>query len=542
MTNLSSTLTTRRSLLAGSAGLAGAALLAGCGPTGGTTPPRGNGESPAAVQLPKYVPYGAVAPDIPAPNEYCLPGYLKYPSPAKAAIPEKPGDGTQTITGFTNTSISVAPPMEKNNWWTNLNQQMGVTLSLTWVKGAEFLAKVQTMIASGDLPDVMLVPSLPRLDQVLTSKFLDITPYVAGDAITDYPMLANFSTLSWQNTVYNGSIFGISRPVTPITPRLEARTDTMDQLGVKPEFSNGEEFLGLCREITDRKAGRFAMCQPTAFFFRSMFDLPNEWEKTDQGFRHEIESPRFVDYLTFVAAMWKEGLFHPESFQNQSRMQLFQKPAFLLYEVGGAGFTRAMPLYRPGAPTLTVKPVAPPLVEGGGNGPTRILSKGGSLFALRKGLEPDKVKLILRTLNYCAAPFGTKEFLTVQYGKEGYNYDLDSAGQPIARKSGANEIFPITLFPGNPPFNYAPGFNEVVEAECAYEAEVSKKVVLDASTGLFSAAAIDKDSGLTKQINIAIGDIIQGRKPVSDWAQVVKDWAARGGDEIRKEYEEAAAR
>src|SRR5699024_6724962 len=333
----------------------------------------------------------------------------------------------------------------------------------------------------------------------------------------------------------------LTRPRVPIFPRLEARTDTLDELGLTPEFRNGEEFLDLCREITNPKADQYAMIQPTATFIKSMFAVPNEWEKTDQGFRHEIESPRFIEYLEFVVDMWKEGLFHPKSFQNPSRMPLFQKPAFLLYEVGGAGFSSAMPLYRPGAPTLTVKPVVAPLAEGGGNAPTRVIEGGATHFALRKDLEPDQVKLILRMLNYTASSFGTQEFLNVQFGKEGYNYDLDADGQPVVKESGRHEIFPITLFPGTLVRHYSPEYPDVVKKECAYEAEVSQKVVLDASFGLFSATALDKESALGKQIQTAIGEVSQGRKKVSEWGDVVKDWAARGGDEIRKEYEEASA-
>ncbi|MFW6597574.1 hypothetical protein ACQBAU_03340 [Propionibacteriaceae bacterium Y2011] len=535
----------RRTLLGGAAGAAGAAVLAGCGPNGegtGAGNGSGNGGEPntSGVTLPTYTQID-VAADIESPNEYCIPGFLRYPESPVSVVPEKPGDGTKTVTAFGQTSISKSPPMEQNQWWMNVNEQTGITFDISWVKGAEFLPKVQTMIAGNDLPDVMSLPKLPRLGQVLEAKFEDITEYVSGDAIAEYPGLANFATAAWEQTVFDGSIRGISRPVVPISSRLQARTDTLAELGIEPVFSDGEEFLALCREITDREAGLFAMRQPTATFFKAMFSLPNEWEQTDQGFRHEIESPRFTEYLEFVTSMWAEGLFHPESFVNANRMPEFQKPSFLLYEVGGAGFTKAMPLYTPGAPTLTVKPVVPPLVDGGGNAPTRITGAGDSLFALRKGIDPDHARTVLRMLNYFASPFGSAEYLTVQHGKEGYDFNIDSDGQIVSTEHAPNEIFPITLFPGTPAFNYSAGYPEVVEAECAYEAEASKSVVLNAADGLYSPTAIDKETGLSRKITQEISDIIQGRKQVSEWANVVKEFLADGGDDIRAEYEEAAA-
>src|SRR5699024_6500317 len=132
------------------------------------------------------------------------------------------------------------------------------------------------------------------------------------------------------------------------------------------------------------------------------------------------------------------------------------------------------------APTLTVKPVVAPLVEGGGNAPVRIGAGSSGMLGIRRDLSPERIKLILNVLNITAAPFGTEEFLTVQYGKEGHNYTLDDQGQPVTKAT--NELFPITLFPGTPNFMYAPGCPDVVRNECAYGAAVAENVVLNAAT------------------------------------------------------------
>ncbi|MGO1949594.1 MAG: hypothetical protein ACTH1D_08165 [Mycobacteriaceae bacterium] len=136
---------------------------------------------------------------------------------------------------------------------------------------------------------------------------------------------------------------------------------------------------------------------------------------------------------------------------------------------------------------------------------------------------------------------GDPEFLTVQYGKEGVNYELDSDGQPVVKPNGRNELFPITLFPGALVRHYAPDFPEVVKNECAYEAEVSKNVILNAAVGPFSATATQKGAQLAKHIEASLGEVIQGHRKVSEWADVVKAWADKGGDQIRQEYEEASA-
>lgn len=529
---MTSTPMSRRTLLWGSAA-AGTAALAGCRTQRNERPTDG-GRGDAS--LPDYVEFSEVTPDIEPSNDNSVPGFLKFPNPPFDGITEPPGDGTP-LKALTTASVGAPPSMAKNQWWQNLNTQLGADLELQWIKGDDYTSKVQTLVAGGDMPEIIQMPSLPRLDQVLETKFADLTPFLAGEAINDYPYLANFATEAWEETVFNGKIYGIPRPLLPIGARLEARTDTLADLGIELDLTDGESFLDLCREITDRSADRFAMVQPTNSSIRTMFGLPNVWEQTDQGLVNEIESPIYPDYLEYVRGMWDEGLFHPDSFQDPPLVPYFQKPSFVLFEVGGAGFTRAMPLYRPGAPTLTVKPVPMPRLEGGGNAPVRIGAAATSWLSINKELTDDRIKVVLAMMNYLAAPFGTQEYLDVQYGKEGHNYNFDDEGQPIPDPDGVSEQFPVTLFPGNPNFMYSPEFPEVTQAECEYEAQVGGEVVPSAVRGLYSETQASKGQQLTKLTSQAQSDIIQGRKPVSSWSDVVEDWKRKGGDDMREEYQ-----
>jgi len=38
-----------------------------------------------------------------------------------------------------------------------------------------------------------------------------------------------------------------------------------------------------------------------------------------------------------------------------------------------------------------------------------------------------------------------------------------------------------------------------------------------------------------------IVDLVVGRRPFSDYEQIVKDWQANGGEQIRAEYQESIA-
>ena len=63
--------------------------------------------------------------------------------------------------------------------------------------------------------------------------------------------------------------------------------------------------------------------------------------------------------------------------------------------------------------------------------------------AIKKS-SPDRIKELLRVLNYLAAPFGSKEDLLLSYGVEGPDFALDDRGNPVLTERG------------NPDANYLP--------------------------------------------------------------------------------------
>jgi len=76
--------------------------------------------------------------------------------------------------------------------------------------------KLATIIASNDLPDILFIAPgtvVAGLPEFLQAKCADLTPYLAGDAVKDYPNLANFPSLAWQGgVIFNKAIYGLPAP------------------------------------------------------------------------------------------------------------------------------------------------------------------------------------------------------------------------------------------------------------------------------------------------------------------------------------------
>src|SRR5699024_11704312 len=44
---------------------------------------------------------------------------------------------------------------------------------------------------------------------------------------------------------------------------------------------------------------------------------------------------------------------------------------------------------------------------------------------VRKGMEPEEIEEVLHILNFCAAPFGTREYMDYRYGEEGVHHEIN---------------------------------------------------------------------------------------------------------------------
>jgi putative aldouronate transport system substrate-binding protein len=204
---------TRRGLILRVGGTALVAqLVAACGGASGATPaapptsaappaPKpttGPVTTPAAavvsrsgrVSLPTYVPPNAPPPDIPG-TGMVPPGYSAYPKQITRSVADRPAKGGD-ITVVTQTLGVVPPTPDSNPIWAELNKRIGANLNITITPFADYGTKLPTILAGNDLPDLLFLPRgqrVPGFAQFLDSQAADLTPYLSGDAVKDYPNL-----------------------------------------------------------------------------------------------------------------------------------------------------------------------------------------------------------------------------------------------------------------------------------------------------------------------------------------------------------------
>jgi putative aldouronate transport system substrate-binding protein len=543
-------------------------LLTACGvvpgrPGGQATPAAGQSSAKASgLQMPTYVPFQGPKADLPGELDGSVAaGYFKLPSGLVKSVTKTPGRNS-TVSMMT---WSVLPPpvaVDQNTWWQALNRQTGANLAIDIVSFADYPTRFQVMMAGNDLPDVITTPygvAIPHLPDFVKSACADLTPFVTGDAIKQYPNLANFATDSWRTVVFGGRIYGVPVPYPPIISVLWAHQELLDQIGSGPP-SNADDFKRILTALTHPDASQWGISLGSQAsggmagdmvngFFPSMFRAPNHWAAAKDGtLTSSYETDEFKAALGFYRDLFAAGVYHPDSptFNSVSSRTSFQarKFGFLWGGIGSNNASQYMDKPPPLTPASKIRPLAPFAFDGGK--PAYFLVPANHGFTVLKKSSDDRIRELLGVLDFLAAPFGSEEYMLSHYGVKDSDYTLDAKGNAALTEVGhRNDMSGFLQYLANPPYVlYNPANPD--PAEFATVMQTADRAVMaagvpDPTSNLYSPTNDTQGALLTNHLAAGMDEIIRGRRPLTDLDQLVKDWRSGGGDQIRKEFQQELA-
>src|SRR5579864_2488470 len=239
------TVLTRRNLLRFTGAGAALLLLEACATP---APPSPGASGGAPVQLPTYVAYQGPKPDFPPSADGIVPAaFLNYPRNPPKTVTQPVGKGDD-VTAMTYTTQAPPTPVEQNAAWQAVNTALGVNMKLPLIQLADYATKLNTTIAGGQLPDLLSLgagngTAIQNLPDFLSSECTDLTAYVSGDAVKDYPNLANLPTYAWRNAVFNNRIYAVPCVRASITGAIMfGKGKLLDTVG-GPSFESADDFL-----------------------------------------------------------------------------------------------------------------------------------------------------------------------------------------------------------------------------------------------------------------------------------------------------------
>ncbi|GAC1326272.1 MAG: sugar ABC transporter substrate-binding protein [Chloroflexota bacterium] len=542
---------TRRRFVLGAArtALASSTLLAACAPTtprAGSTPTGGG--KPGKLRLPTFVPIGGPPADV-AGTDTVPAAYSRYPNPPFKSVATPPGRGGEVVAVSESSYPLVA--FDNNPLWQELNKQLNVNLKLNIVPFSDYaFGKFQAIVAGNDLPDLMYVPiggAIPELGAFLEAKCADLTPYVSGDAVKDYPNLANLPTIAWRGVVYNGKIFGVPVPSSLFYWGLWHRPDLvrgMDAAGPK----DADDFKRLLVDATNPQANRFGigwevgnryafgLTNTGGSFWPALYGAPNNWAMENGAFTKDFETEQFKAGVGLARDVFAAGSFDPNS-------TLTTGTADMAFQGGRYGFRFCNALnvlnYETGARLV------PPFAGAQGGRPSYNLGIGNFGFTLLKASSAERVKEMLGVMNYFAAPFGSQEHLLLNYGVKDVEFVYDANGNPVLTEKGDVDappkgmpwaffaLPPRVLFDAKAP-SFGPDMHRATSA-------LSQYGTMDPTVGLYSPTNQRLGVAIGQRLADGLIDIVAGRRPLSDLGSLVSEWRTGGGDTIKTELASAYA-
>ncbi|MEO3796046.1 extracellular solute-binding protein [Nonomuraea sp. B10E15] len=534
----------RRAVLGLGLGAVGAALT-GCGSGGANS----SGTKKAAAPPPTYVAPpvypGAVVPDVPGVPT----AYPSMPKKLTRTVAEIPGRGG-AVRHFHLTWGPPATPLADNRWWQGLNERLGIDFKVTEVSAGNYDAKFATMLAGGDLPEVVqLTFSAGCLKAIKQGAFADLSETLSGDKVLEFPNLANVRTEQWQACTINGGLWGVPIDVPVELLEFRYRKDWAEKLGFAKPPADADETAELLVAMTKgNPEGSKKTWGLTAFpgmaleLAYGMFGVPNNWRYEGGTLTHAIETPQFEAAIGWLVKLWKNGGMHPDALALGSQTDRYR--AFVVQGQVGMAVDSAANFHRPnsqyGKVVAKLDGAFAAFIPPGHDGSSKaVFRKSAGVFGInaisaKAAEDKDRLAEILRLFNWRRGPVGSEEWYYQGWGADRDYFTRGADGEPVAVEGTNLDADKGAIGYGLTPQSWIfPTAKECVETN----SQMVRQSVASPVEGLQSDTQDARGAQLDQLFATYVNQIVVGSRPLSDIEKYRQAWRSQGGDQIRREFE-----
>jgi putative aldouronate transport system substrate-binding protein len=357
-----------------------------------------------------------------------------------------------------STFFTPEPPDENDPIKKELEARTNTKLSITWVSPNNYTEKSNVTLASGDMPDLLLMldPFDPQV-KILSEQgaLWDLTPFIA-----EYPNLSgSFPQESWDNLKFKGGIYGIPR-VRPLEggslPLLRndwlqnlnlSYPTTMDELfdvlkaftENDPDGNQIKDTVGLAVNVNTDDMGNLGFVE---YVFNRSF---GSWKLLDNGnLTHIALQPETREALEWTVKAYQAGIIS-EDFATLKASQLRD---LVKANKAGGWLDAVKPSWLLTGEMRKTNPKADLLAASYLEGPSGKYAPQGEgsygMFVIPKSVKEDKLRKILDFMEYGASEDG---WVLANFGLENEHFTLEEdlrknteVGATVLSRSGMPQI------------------------------------------------------------------------------------------------------
>ncbi|WP_159886221.1 extracellular solute-binding protein [Paenibacillus puerhi] len=456
------------------------------------------------------------------------------------AAPAPAGDSPGKVQDTKPTDISIMtmyytpePPGPDNVVVKEIEKRTNTKLKITWVSPNNYADKINVTLASGDIPDLILLDdpfSSQVRSMVAQGAFWELTTL-----LKDYPNLLQYPKVSWENTKQaDGKTYGIPRArPTDGGGFPYIRKDWLDALKLEVPTTTDELYTVLkAFAEKDPDGNGKADTVPYVGFvdqngmaylnqLQNSFTKTNgDWKLVDGKLVNVHLLPELRESLEWMNKAFKEKLL-PE---DVAVMKNTQAKDLLKANRGGLFQDTAEAAWEPTEELRKTDPKADFLPLVSLNGYSNKDSGFFGMYAIPKSVNEAKVKKLLAFMDYGAtqegytlASFGLKDVHYTE--KDGMIIPTEQAKKDIVAQQAFGQIF----------LKYDPYLRayrtgmpaDVLERNKKIIDEKAKISIGDPSVGLNSETNIKVGTELRKKIQDMKTKVIMGKEPISAWDDYV---------------------
>ncbi|WP_168120819.1 extracellular solute-binding protein [Paenibacillus sp. HB172176] len=419
-------------------------------------------------------------------------------------------------------------------------EAMNAKLEPTFVNGPSMMDKVNVALASGDLPDILVVfqgSQPPIVNAIRAGAFWEVGKYV-----DQFPNLkASRSELRDSNIAVDGKIWALYDSAAISRLGFSARKDWLDRLGrdipttmdelydmlkafteEDPDGNGKADTLGLATYLNNNLIEGFDAVA-------SKFGAPNVYKVDNGTFIPAFTTSEYRDALKFYRDLYANNIMNKD-FTYAKRAQVEE-----MYQKGQVGLLTGN-VDSVWEPLVKANPEAEIKAWSEMQGPNLTFAGLGywsTLMFPKSAVKTEEELLsILGALDALASP--DYEELRL-FGAEGENYTLENGKHVIINAKGLNGMNVLALTP--PEFSdegklaWAIDANKVVQSN-----ESAPNLVGNPANGLISDTWSKMGNQLQQlQIDTDV-KYIMGEVDDAGYDDMIKQWMDKGGQSVLDEY------